>query len=558
MKLRRNKKGFTMVELIIVIAVIAVLTAILVPTFIHLANKAGDASDKTIVKNANTQLALKAAQGRRNTSMSEAVKDVDEIGYHMSGVSTSNGNQICWDRLNDRFVLFNKDNQIILADGERTQPATAEEFADFFKPVSNFADAGQFTPFAKSDFNFEGSGVTLTEGTLTLGAKSFDVGELEGVTTVNVEDTSATGTYLVGTGNTGVKVNINVPNGTVYHLGIAGEVNITGIKGDSYHEFGRIGFAEMASTGRYVAEKGAEVKALWFSNENAKYTKQSGATVNEYAPDTTIKAKIEAQLTNDDVIVSGDHDGVKSNAIEAITAEINKEEGVEPVNPPVPEHVLSPLDIEKQAEGYVFRVGENYYKSMATCDLLESTDDGYVLGVGIDNVEFYFIGNVTDSTETFAVLGKTLTFDLNGYSILLQKGLIVMGEGNLTIKDSGADNGGVLSAQCVSLMGGNDGMFQVANSTINIQGGSFDASMVNDKMFDGGWGGDSTYNISGGSFKAAANKSIFADKTSTYNITGGTFDATASGSTIFNFTEATKSVDMSKAKIVDGSTVYKS
>ena len=55
MKFRRNKKGFTMVELIIVIAVIAVLTAILVPTFIHLANKAGDASDKTIVKNANTQ-----------------------------------------------------------------------------------------------------------------------------------------------------------------------------------------------------------------------------------------------------------------------------------------------------------------------------------------------------------------------------------------------------------------------------------------------------------------------------------------------------------------------
>ena len=328
MKLRRNKKGFTMVELIIVIAVIAVLTAILVPTFIHLANKAGDASDKTIVKNANTQLALKAAEGRRNTSMSEAVKDVDEIGYHMSGVSTSNGNQICWDRLNDRFVLFNKDNQIILADGERTQPATAEEFADFFKPVSNFADAGQFTPYAKPDFNFDDSGVSLSEGTLALGAKSFDVGELEGVTVVNVNDASATGTYLVGTGNTSVKVNVNVPNGTVYHLGVSGEVNITGIKGDSYHEFGRVGFAEMNSNGRYVAEKGAEVKALWFSDANAKYTKQSGATVNEYAPTTAIKAAIEAQLTNDDVIVSDNKDDVKSNAVEAITEEINKEEGV--------------------------------------------------------------------------------------------------------------------------------------------------------------------------------------------------------------------------------------
>lgn len=329
MKLRRNKKGFTMIELIIVIAVIAVLTAILVPTFIHLASKAGDASDKTIVKNANTQLALKAAQGRRNTSMSEAVKDVDEIGYHMSGVSTSNGNQICWDRLNDRFVLFNKDNQIILADGDRTQP-TEEELVDFFKPVSNFADAGKFTPYAKSDFDFGDSGVSLTNGTLALGAKSLDVGELEGVTTVNVEHASATGTYFVGTGNTSVTVNVNVPNGTVYHLGIAREVNITGIAGDSYHEFGRIGFAEMASSGRYVAEKGAEVKALWFSNENAKYTKESGATVNEYAPSTAIKSAIEAQLTNDDVILSDDEhkNGVKDGAIEAITEEINKEEGI--------------------------------------------------------------------------------------------------------------------------------------------------------------------------------------------------------------------------------------
>ena len=406
MKFRRNKKGFTMVELIIVIAVIAVLTAILVPTFIHLANKAGDASDKTIVKNANTQLALKAAQGRRNTSMSEAVKDVDEIGYHMSGVSTSNGNQICWDRLNDRFVLFNKDNQIIYADGERT----VETFADFFKPVSNFDDAGEFTPYAKQGFDFGESGVSLSEeGTLTLGARSFDVGELEDVTTVIVEDTSATatGTYLVGTGNTGVTVNVNVPNGTVYHLGIAREVNITGIAGDSYHEFGRIGFAEMASTGRYVAEKGAEVKALWFS-ANAQYTKKSGATVNEYASNETIEHAIENQTTNDaDVIIpEKSKEAVRVDAINEITKEINKEEGIEG----------NPITNEKEFEAALTASGSYYLAN--DINITSGKTTGANLDIVIDlhgcKINLGAISNPADMGEgdcVISVYRSSLVFD---------------------------------------------------------------------------------------------------------------------------------------------------
>lgn len=473
MKFRRNKKGFTMVELIIVIAVIAVLTAILVPTFIHLANKAGDASDKTIVKNANTQLALKAAQGRRNTSMSEAVKDVDEIGYHMSGVSTSNGNQICWDRLNDRFVLFNKDNQIILADGERTQPTTAEEFADFFKPVSNFADAGQFTPYAKSDFNFGDSGVSLSEGTLTLGAKSFDVGELEGVTTVNVEDTSATGTYLVGTGNTSVKVNVNVPNGTVYHLGIAGEVSITGIKGDSYHEFGRIGFAEMASNGRYVAEKGAEVKALWFSNASAKYTKESGTTVNEYAPDTTIKAAIEAQLTNDDVIVSGDHDGVKSDAIKAITEEINKEEGVTPSKP-----VGNPINNFTDLQA-AFTNGGVYYLN-ASFDITEQVSAHQDLTIDLN--------------------GKTLSVNID-HKTTDQCAMAIYGPATLIFKD-GVGTGSVLNIRNVD----NDTVFGFYSqqAVFQIDGGTYLAENTHDCLF-GGLSNGGIFRINGGSIYGYCN-----------------------------------------------------
>ena len=43
----QNKKGFTIVELVIVIAVIAVLAAVLIPTFADVISKAKDSLKKT-------------------------------------------------------------------------------------------------------------------------------------------------------------------------------------------------------------------------------------------------------------------------------------------------------------------------------------------------------------------------------------------------------------------------------------------------------------------------------------------------------------------------------
>ena len=59
---RRNKKGFTIIELVIVIAVIGVLTAVLVPVFINLANKANVASDQSMINNLNKELEMKHAE----------------------------------------------------------------------------------------------------------------------------------------------------------------------------------------------------------------------------------------------------------------------------------------------------------------------------------------------------------------------------------------------------------------------------------------------------------------------------------------------------------------
>lgn len=53
--LKKTKKGFTIVELVIVIGVIAILSAILIPTFVNLTQKAEDARLQSNLANAYTE-----------------------------------------------------------------------------------------------------------------------------------------------------------------------------------------------------------------------------------------------------------------------------------------------------------------------------------------------------------------------------------------------------------------------------------------------------------------------------------------------------------------------
>ena len=53
-----NKKGFTIVELVIVIAVVAILAAVLIPTFVSVTNKAKQSADIQACRQMNTYLAV--------------------------------------------------------------------------------------------------------------------------------------------------------------------------------------------------------------------------------------------------------------------------------------------------------------------------------------------------------------------------------------------------------------------------------------------------------------------------------------------------------------------
>ena len=63
MKKLLNKKGFTLIELIVVIAIIAILAAILIPAIITYIEEAEDARDLSNARSHYTELVLLASTG---------------------------------------------------------------------------------------------------------------------------------------------------------------------------------------------------------------------------------------------------------------------------------------------------------------------------------------------------------------------------------------------------------------------------------------------------------------------------------------------------------------
>ena len=78
---KSNKKGFTIVELVIVIAVIAILAGVLIPVFSGVVKKARISADTQVARNLNTSLAA-----------DEAINgEIDAIQSQLVGIEAGEG-----------------------------------------------------------------------------------------------------------------------------------------------------------------------------------------------------------------------------------------------------------------------------------------------------------------------------------------------------------------------------------------------------------------------------------------------------------------------------------
>jgi len=102
-----NKKGFTIVELVIVIAVIAILAAVLIPTFSNLIKKANQSSDIQLIRNLNNAV---AAAAKEDITIAEAIAAAATFDIAVDDIEAkAKGNKILWDDVAKVFCYLNGD-----------------------------------------------------------------------------------------------------------------------------------------------------------------------------------------------------------------------------------------------------------------------------------------------------------------------------------------------------------------------------------------------------------------------------------------------------------------
>ena len=240
------KKGFTIVELIIVIAVIAILAAVLIPTFSNLIKRANVANDTALVRNLNTALAADGA--KQHDTMREALAAANAFGYDVSKINAkADGNEILWDSYNDCFVYKDESGINYIPDsqikGKAGEGAQLWHIAN--KGTSDISDKYS---------NYLGEGTYAGELSVSTG---LDVGDHTEVTAVKYNGEGKSENVIIYMNGGTLTVDNTNNTAQQYFYGSASQADIT--TGTScFHVYGAIAKTNV-NAGKVVVENGGMV-----------------------------------------------------------------------------------------------------------------------------------------------------------------------------------------------------------------------------------------------------------------------------------------------------------
>ena len=291
---RTNKKGFTIVELVIVIAVIAILAAVLIPNISRLVKKAQISSDLSLVRNLNMALETESATMDYPTAYS-AFQAVKENGYDIAKIEAkASNNQILYDEVNKCFAYMNGSKLEYYPNSTKSDKITPKH--QLWMVVTSAEDA------KNSEYSVYWNGASGAE--ITLSKAGFDAGDTTG------NKITYTGSQSVIIRTNGGDLIVNAPSGHVEHYGLAKTVDIQKISGTTYVEYGTVAMLKAgAGAKRVVIKSTAVVVELTHTNgaavsiENNGYvgtakaeSENNGGTISGTVGGNTIKVSTFDQL----------------------------------------------------------------------------------------------------------------------------------------------------------------------------------------------------------------------------------------------------------------------
>ena len=295
---RNGKRGFTIVELVVVIAVVAILAAVLIPTFASVIKKANVNNDVVLVKELNDGLRIEEVGGKKNNTMTDALNVAKDYGFEVEKLTPRSSGEILWDSVNNRFALLDENGNAVYKDESKTLSSGA----DLWKIVADAEGVAANTEYS----SYIKGNATIATLTVTNGV---DVGEniVNELTYKNTTGTAKTVTIRTNSFDTTLTINDSSTQGKIYHYNNLGKLIITDCAMESYHEMGIVGYAELQN-GHLVVEENASINLLFANSQDPANLKITNNGTITYA-----------QASNDDVKQSNTISGVDFNRENAAT-----------------------------------------------------------------------------------------------------------------------------------------------------------------------------------------------------------------------------------------------
>ena len=277
------KKGFTLVELVVVIAVIAILAATSVGIYFGVTESAKKSNDQTVTNQMNKALMLDATLNGNPKSPSEALAVLEENGFDVTKMTPfQDGAYYLWDSEDNKMILINSEGSIDFPTDVTIRENEKFDYYGFVSSQEEIDANPEYSYYLKSSYS---------ESTVKVNA-GIDTGVNDDITTVTYENTTQTKKSVsIFTNSYDTSIILDGKAGNegddVSTYGSSDSIKVNSVGLNSLHVYGDVAGNINLVKGRVVTKPGSSVTSVVLQGEpnDIAVLLETGSSVNNIVAD---------------------------------------------------------------------------------------------------------------------------------------------------------------------------------------------------------------------------------------------------------------------------------